>query len=1470
MSSQPPSVDMDLDHESAHNHYASTLTSATAYYQSLSSVTTGWRPVSLSTTGSKFPIHIAKRTVPGKTTEVVRGTALIKGKNTSLDDWKAVLECTGARKIWDRFTESSTMLETLSPSTRITRTILKTGWPKSQRDLVVIENTVIEEDKVLFIATSVPSTGNDPIYLRKAPNYIRANLDLMAVSVETVSKSPADNGSLSELGSLIYKALQVTVYYQVDLKGWKSSSSVALQSPLCINEIYSYLNDVGVPPHVQRYGKWIQVNQNDYHHEERVFELSYSVVEIDDADGCTLGSNFGSSSRTSISQLDSDDVMEISIDGERWCPGNVQVHISVDGREDPQFVQDSVECFRYPDSEQYIIRISHLAATRKDEVLNMRISICPEPSIEPGITVNHSLKRISSLTTKGDNRSVDSEQIGGIINPFDSTESVSEADSLNPKSLASSDQSSVTSRVPTPMSHCYSYFNALLSEPDSCWRQIGVEREVTISKLDVIKHPTGILKGVAEIEGYSMWDFSSTIQSPGTRKVWDRMFDEGSVTAYLEPKVYIEYNRLKAIWPTSPRDMVVMMANHVSSKAIYTFGFSTDEGEEPSSSNSSCVRAQLDIAGWHFEDIGENRVRVTYIVQMDPKGWIPSSLLNMLTTNIPLNIADVVDYLEMHGAPPNVLTYDNCSIIESDYNHRKNLYTLRYKVFSSRAGNKEASAQKHSSMILRLDYLKWTNEGNAVVEMEANSVVENFTSFICFKTARDFSGMRLEIQHKPSNLLEEDLLVTMKIRKASPGSGFKINGYRVTIWNDRDEALASGSHSPKLHVAASQAKSPRDGQEDRSEALKSSASSSRSDSVCDLTNTPPLLSPKELARTSIELLRRLQSEPDESWSLVSSSSKTGLSVYKQYISEISSSMPTLKGVKVIEGFAPEDIASVICSPGCRKAWDDTFDTGMVLEILDNGFTIAHQFVKGLFPLKARDLVTITCTYASPSPTSTIYFSCTSVPFSPNIVNSHVRANLPLYGWTCELVDPYQTSTNYPIPSTKVSIFALLDLGGSVPSSLSNMVTPKLPKHILNVESYLRAHGPPPYVIQPKQHMELTAMSTDARGRDEKRNQVEINGKAAPTSEFHHFELSSSVVLDTSFEDSSNQYKVSTMFQLVNIPDEPETRNSSSGDLIELQMEFVVVLDLVIDLRRYPYGYGIQANLSPGVPFAPNYATASAPVAIYVVDIPPAPSYSTSLKPSSKHNKHMIRVVQYVCRAQSSAGSDIDCSGFSDGSLPTSANWVLNFSIEPVEKSLTNDALDEDEWNGRVLINKQPIQVVKSNDDKLEVSEIVRSLYKIQSNGVSGVLEEIIESPILEPIGSYSDDVGELGDTFVESVGSGRRFSSSSAVEAWAMGFNRLRPRSSIISRRNSLLVGNRHRWMHTSGSTKTARSVEEATYNLLQVVGLGFICFVLGICIRFLAIDPWCNANPSTSLDGREAVVLFSAWFGWDIVLVRR
>ncbi|KAI7820321.1 hypothetical protein BC939DRAFT_458328 [Gamsiella multidivaricata] len=163
---------MDLNHDSATERYTETLNSALTYFSSLAQSSAGWkrlssasvRPSRNGTPGSSgtgrrgsssasssllsatltggsaasaaieslLPsISVSKKSVPGKSAEIVRASITLPGLNeqTDLEDWRAVLECTGARKIWDPMVESSSVLMTLDDSTCITKTLFKTTWP---------------------------------------------------------------------------------------------------------------------------------------------------------------------------------------------------------------------------------------------------------------------------------------------------------------------------------------------------------------------------------------------------------------------------------------------------------------------------------------------------------------------------------------------------------------------------------------------------------------------------------------------------------------------------------------------------------------------------------------------------------------------------------------------------------------------------------------------------------------------------------------------------------------------------------------------------------------------------------------------------------------------------------------------------------------------------------------------------------------------------------------------------------------------------------------------------------------------------------------------------------------------------------------------------------------------------------------------------------------------------------------------
>ena len=92
----------------------------------------------------------------------------------------------------------------------------------------------------------------------------------------------------------------------------------------------------------------------------------------------------------------------------------------------------------------------------------------------------------------------------------------------------------------------------------------------------------------------------------------------------------------------------------------------------------------------------------------------------------------------------------------------------------------------------------------------------------------------------------------------------------------------------------------------------------------------------------------------------------------------------------------------------------------------------------------------------------------SIPKFPSSSDPSKRppALFSLSGWILEAIDPYTTTTNHPIPSMRATHLASLDLGSSVPTYMSNLVTTGFPKRMKAIEKLLHAQGPPPYLGHP--------------------------------------------------------------------------------------------------------------------------------------------------------------------------------------------------------------------------------------------------------------------------------------------------------------------------------------------------------------------------------------------------------------------
>ncbi|KAF9979003.1 hypothetical protein BGZ75_009850, partial [Mortierella antarctica] len=1318
-------------------------------------------------------ISVSRKSVPGKSAEIVRASILLPGLNeqTDLEDWRAVLECTGARKIWDQMVESSTVLMTLDDSTCITKTIFKTTWPASPRDALLIETTLLDHNAVLHIATSIKPSHDDPIFMRPSPPHVRAYLPLVAWHIQLVPADLDDTVSFTSFNSLAATqnrpvmprhSIRVSFYYQIDMRGWAVNSSVSMQShvPSCIANVYRLLRRQGVPPHVSRHSPRIQLDLNEYDPATGIYELRYDVIPLDSEDllmerrtvssalkqfrlGSAVQEEGPESSKdaldsSSIPQeivLSDDDETEeadadnpnddlqhgyvdVELDGEKWGVGSdIVVHIFMNDIEDEEFVQEHVECLKYMGRDRYILRMKHTEIGSNHGAINVKLRIerIPQQTTGGANLLSHQqlrsqrqqqeqeLQQQQMQQEKGHENLSNPDMTGLIVSvngheknimPFhrssiqgakrvsmslqeqlelsqqivqevddssghwrsgseglDSQEQRSTASPLllmsssmptTMQSLNRSNQSILSNGTstmapgntnPSKVNSSYTYFNSLLQEPAGSWKAISKQRGVQISKLETQGHASGIVKGEGIFEDYSIWDLKAVLDCASARKI-------------CNPQLHPQLRETKGV-----------------------------------------LAHKLVVSGWYLEAVKPRSVRVVYIAQAPPTGWVvPGSALGAMTTEMPLCVAEIIKYLETYGSPPTLVSIRRGRALGVDYSHEKSTFRLEYvqdsnPIFSGhrvllqqqqqqqvQAGDRYrrstvdytagvVGSGEHQSLHspklgptdkllaeIRLDARTWARNGDSEITIDPPP-----SKVTCSCVPHDGTGYRLRIEHSSGRAVPAGGKVLLMARKpAKPGCGIVVNGVAIKMpsmehldsWmprkaseTEKDKALTMSMVDGALTEKESQDENEDDSL--RTKLNDGNKGSTAGEDDAAQAHVPPtgspdrkrspegLQTPLQYAQGAMNLLSRIRSEPEDSWSVVSDS-KGGMRVTKRFMpTEISDQVPLVRGEKVMEGFSLEEIATVIGTLGTRSKLDDLFESGEMLESFGAGCSVFHHVLKSYFPLllPSRDLYFITATASveasarcpqvillstsvpleaiTHNPSSSLVLpSATSAP-SSSPAQARPRAHLHLSAWILERIDPY--STSHPIPSTRVTYMTALDLGGSVPQWVSGMVQTMLPKMITQVETYLQAHAAPPIVRIPEQMVIGPSSETDTEFMDEGHEKPlpSILPWVAPANRlissefklkdsfcevvllFDQFRLSPSR-LDLTAKRRARKHKKTRQKSREDkdhARDNAEAEESESDSTGSQEKTLNrTVLEMVVDLKQYPTGYNIMTNI----------------------------------------------------------------------------------------------------------------------------------------------------------------------------------------------------------------------------------------------------------------------------------------------------
>ncbi|GAA5822101.1 hypothetical protein JCM10212_005649 [Sporobolomyces blumeae] len=141
-----------------------------------------------------------------------------------LERFRVALRTSELRPVWDKLVEHASTLEIVDPSTRVTKTDYRLGWPASPRDTITISRTYSNSiarspsdpddsnpcastsngqpasNYLIDLSTSLPRSADEPAFLRPAPPYVRTQVGILGWCFE-ILPTPSSSSSSSSHSS---------------------------------------------------------------------------------------------------------------------------------------------------------------------------------------------------------------------------------------------------------------------------------------------------------------------------------------------------------------------------------------------------------------------------------------------------------------------------------------------------------------------------------------------------------------------------------------------------------------------------------------------------------------------------------------------------------------------------------------------------------------------------------------------------------------------------------------------------------------------------------------------------------------------------------------------------------------------------------------------------------------------------------------------------------------------------------------------------------------------------------------------------------------------------------------------------------------------------------------------------------------------------------------------------------------------
>ncbi|KAB5592539.1 hypothetical protein CTheo_4006 [Ceratobasidium theobromae] len=610
------------------------------------------------------------------------------------DDWRAVFSAPELRKEWDMMVDKVQVLEVLDPYTRVVKTDYALGWPANPRDAITISRTVHDVSTLIDISTSLPRSPDEPAYLRPSPPYVRSHVHLQAWCIQLPTPTS--------------KKTRVTLFWQHDLRNafTLSSSSPSTTLPALLPALYSVASQKAArAPLIQRWGSKLIFDGVSYDTGRAALRIDYTILPEDEYGENSLGAGqrevevWISPSHAWEAQISTRAASE-AVSNLPWTVNATRGESGNAGAEGVERTAMRITHAPVPPNSASSLKVKLVIELGGGSRGTLRINgaphtlssarLAPRPLIDYGFASEVGTELLSILGS-----SAGSSGVGGSAAPTPVSSIQSRAASIA-STIPSGSTPSVRTvaaqkSIQTLIRRSYTYFTALLQEPDIKWRPLLESRGVTVTQLDSIDPTLVVLRAEATFVGVGIWDLLGVLGCEPARAVWEKGIEDVRLVEDVGELSELWRVGWKAAWPVNPRDTILLKTSYKSSSAAHVFSFSTSDAslfplipppELPT------IRTHIDLHGFAIEALSPTTTLLTLLEQSSPSstpwtgrgtGGMPASMVSTLA-----GIGEMV--IKGGGAPPVVSRLTGARKVRMRYDHDRAMWRVEYERSEGRSG----------------------------------------------------------------------------------------------------------------------------------------------------------------------------------------------------------------------------------------------------------------------------------------------------------------------------------------------------------------------------------------------------------------------------------------------------------------------------------------------------------------------------------------------------------------------------------------------------------------------------------------------------------------------------------------------------------------------------------------------------------------------------------------------------------------